>query len=115
MCRFSPQLVWSASERCGYGIPDGWFFICSRRKENLRSAIWREANSGRKRVYVGSPRLGAESDGLYLPVPFFILTLADESYYLTDSRLIPILLGWLRVIANQHGITLTWRQEQIAF
>lgn len=42
------------------------------------------------------------------------MTLADESNYLTDSRLIPILLGWLPVIANRRGITLPRRQEQIA-
>src|ERR1035441_1686325 len=115
MRRFSPERVWCACEGCGYGIPDGWFFICSSRKENLRSAIWRAANSGRKRVYVSGPRLGAESDGLtYLPVLFFSPRLADESNYLTDSRLIPILLGCLHVIANRHGITLPRRQEQIA-
>src|ERR1035438_6791517 len=55
------------------------------------------------------------TDGLtYLPVLFFSSTLADESNYLTDSRLIPFLLGCSHVIANRRGITLPRRQEQIA-
>src|ERR1035438_859674 len=95
MRRFSPQLVWRASERCGDGIPDRWVFICSRRKENLRSAIWRQANSGRKRVYIGSSRPGVDSDGLaQIPAAFFSSTLADESHYLSDRWVAPILFGW---------------------
>ena len=115
MRRFSPELVWRASEGCGYGIPDGWFFICSSRKEHLRNAIWREANSGRKRVYVGRARLGAESDGLaQISVhPFSSSTLTEESHHLGDGRLIPILFGWSHVIANRRPSTLPGRRCRV--
>src|ERR1700674_95843 len=41
--------------------------------------------------------------------------LADESHYLGDGRLIPILFGWSHVIANRRGITLPRCEKQIAF
>jgi hypothetical protein len=68
-CVDSLLLFWCFAQRRQYGFPDGWLFICARSKEDLRNTIWEKANSGRKRVYVSSPRIGAESDGLtYLPV-----------------------------------------------
>ena len=40
--------------------------------------------------------------------------LTEESHHLGDGRLIPILFGCSRVIANSRGITLPRRQKQIA-
>jgi hypothetical chaperone protein len=49
-------------------LTGGSSFVPAVRKI-FETRFGKKANSGRKRVYVSSPRIGAESDGLtYLPV-----------------------------------------------